>query len=179
MKNIVTRGLLPLSRSFLSRNNTNNLLPFIINGRRSFSEFITRKIDPSLSRRMVQLLLNKAVNDPYEDDKNAQPIAEEIKKYASTGRCEGLNKKVQEALDILRGKSEENKKFVVLKEGDLLIINNRKILHGRNATTSQEEKRWLQRVYIHLLEKEDREFPDNKTNFFTAQVSLLIVTISR
>jgi hypothetical protein len=70
-------------------------------------------------------------------------------------RLIGVNSEAKHVVDYLRQHLESGFEFhsVILEKGDCLIINNRKVLHARNAytpSTSWEERRWLLRGYSRL-----------------------------
>ena len=62
----------------------------------------------------------------------------------------GTNDFAQMALDIFRDAVEKNTKEIVLDDGDLLIINNNKIVHGRKPFQPRYDgtDRWVQRLLV-------------------------------
>jgi len=63
---------------------------------------------------------------------------------------EGLNAQAQEALQRMRQAANQTKNFVRLDTGDLLIIDNRRAVHGRSQFTARYDgmDRWLQRMLV-------------------------------
>jgi L-asparagine oxygenase len=77
----------------------------------------------------------------------------EIKFNSAPNRCDALTPASQKALDYLKTHLENglDVHHVTLTHGDMLVINNKRMLHGRSAfdiSTFPEEKRWLQRIYL-------------------------------
>lgn len=62
----------------------------------------------------------------------------------------GTNDFAQMALDLFRDAVEKNIKDIVLDDGDLLVINNHKIVHGRKPFQPRYDgtDRWVQRLLI-------------------------------
>lgn len=62
----------------------------------------------------------------------------------------GLDEDANETLHKLKHVADQHKKEVFLQEGDLLIIDNRRAVHGRNKFTAYYDgyDRWLQRAYV-------------------------------
>ncbi|MFZ2315109.1 MAG: TauD/TfdA family dioxygenase [Gammaproteobacteria bacterium] len=62
----------------------------------------------------------------------------------------GLTKKAEEAQKILKSALDAKRKSILLEPGDMLIIDNRRALHGRNSFKAyyDGEDRWLQRLYV-------------------------------
>lgn len=76
-----------------------------------------------------------------------------IRYNSSPGRLQGIDKESDEALVFLRNWLKYHAKVseIVLEEGDFLILDNRKTLHGRSSfkmSPSLKARRWLQRVYF-------------------------------
>ncbi len=62
----------------------------------------------------------------------------------------GLNKQAKEALTEIKSSANKVKNYARLEEGDLLIIDNRKNVHGSSQFIPRYDgmARWLQRVYV-------------------------------
>lgn len=62
----------------------------------------------------------------------------------------GTNDFAQMALDLFRDSVEKNIKEIVLNDGDLLVINNNKIVHGRKPFQPRYDgtDRWVQRLLV-------------------------------
>ena len=56
----------------------------------------------------------------------------------------------QVAMQALKEALDRNRKSFFLQQGDVLILDNRRVLHGRNAFNAKfdGQDRWLQRVYV-------------------------------
>ncbi|MBB4944243.1 hypothetical protein FHR32_008649 [Streptosporangium album] len=63
---------------------------------------------------------------------------------------EGLNEKARTALRDAREAAEKHLKYAYLDEGDLLVVDNRRAVHGRAPFTARYDgmDRWLQRMYV-------------------------------
>ena len=70
----------------------------------------------------------------------------------------GLNKQAEQALKKLKKVVDKSKEGILLEPGDLLIVDNRRAVHGRNQFKAyyDDYDRWLQRTYVtrNLLQSE-------------------------
>lgn len=71
----------------------------------------------------------------------------------------GLTEEARNALEVLKKAILKVQEKVCLQPGDLLIFNNRRVIHGRTAFKAYYDgyDRWLQRVYVST----DKEFAEN------------------
>ena len=62
----------------------------------------------------------------------------------------GLNDRAREALDAVKRAAQRVRTAVRLAAGDLLVIDNRRAVHGRSAFTARYDgrDRWLKRAYL-------------------------------
>ncbi|MEG9883083.1 MAG: TauD/TfdA family dioxygenase [Hyphomicrobiales bacterium] len=62
----------------------------------------------------------------------------------------GVGEESGRAIKALKGELDRNRKGVVLKVGDLLIIDNLKAVHGRTPFVARYDggDRWLQRLVV-------------------------------
>lgn len=77
-----------------------------------------------------------------------------IKYNANEGRVLACNSNAKKVLEYLNKylKDINNLNFVSLDQGDCLIMDNKRILHGRTSfedDVKSPQKRWLQRIYLH------------------------------
>jgi hypothetical protein len=83
--------------------------------------------------------------------KNSEGLFE-IKLNTAPNRAEGTTPAAQKALDEVKGFfASQERPGVNLQEGDTMILQNTRLFHGReafNISTTFENRRWLQRLYI-------------------------------
>lgn len=75
-----------------------------------------------------------------------------------------LNKKALFALNYLKKSLLSVKESILLQPGDLLIIDNRRAVHGRNQFKAyfDNQDRWLQRCYVSKdISRAERLYPTN------------------
>jgi hypothetical protein len=62
----------------------------------------------------------------------------------------GISREAREALDVLKNVLLSVREGILLEPGDLLIFDNRRVVHGRAAYDAffDGQDRWLQRSYI-------------------------------
>lgn len=77
----------------------------------------------------------------------------EIRVNTALNRCNPISQDASKALEYVKDHLENGLDVhsVNLTQGDMLVINNKRMLHGRQGfepSTTPEEKRWLQRMYL-------------------------------
>lgn len=76
----------------------------------------------------------------------------QIKLNTAPNRSEGITIDAQEALQEVKAFFSGNQRpGINLEAGDLMILQNKRLFHGREAfeiSTPFEERRWLQRMYV-------------------------------
>lgn len=96
------------------------------------------------AKQLHDAILQKNSNGIYEVRLNTAP-----------GRTEGIDEESEHAKNNLINLINEYEiPSFNLKAGDLLILDNRKVMHGRSSfelSTSYEQRRWLQRMYLHSI----------------------------
>jgi L-asparagine oxygenase len=111
---------------------------------------ILSKLNP-LTRRILMepnFMIHPPLSYTHEYKSQWRPI---LKKgeltMANHCRIEFLDDNSKLAYDNLRKISEDQKEEIILESGDLLIMNNRKIVHGRSSRVSPD--RLLKRMYVY------------------------------
>ncbi len=76
----------------------------------------------------------------------------EVQLNTAPGRAEGTTDSAETALEEVKDFfASHTRPSVNLEQGDTLILQNKRMFHGRDAfevSTTQEERRWLQREYV-------------------------------
>lgn len=131
-----------------------------------FIEDILKYLPPKIIEELQKpnFLMKSGDKSVFKEAKEFQcPIltkdelgSDEIRLNVAPNRCEGLTNEANFALNYIKHCLQTNIPIhdVTLSQGDTLLVNNKRTLHGRSSfdenykSNSRDDKRWIQRINL-------------------------------